>query len=502
MGIATDAHSANDGWRDITLAADETRVLDTLAARGFPAYIRLTLGANSRLVVERADCVLAIETRGPQDTSCTVYANDNSNLVLVKGVQGDMPLQLEIGTGTCVELDGPMFLASSTAPVRAVFRSSGSGCLSVVWKDSPVALPELPVSDMVAGDRLNLSRIDDVGISHTLTSLNVGTTGSPAPLQSPGHAVASPIPLRFEAPGRLTGMTWCDDLQPPPRLEGVWSDAINVESHEQVVFCGHIPHRLRAELGPVEFAANALAPGVPSAPIALAPWQLLDYRGTTVYAHQLLNGITITQNPYWHWLRYDVPTTLAKNSHQIKGLLLRPGRGHWIHTGRRETEICRQHMLNYTAEASAWDLAPEPALRLDFNGQVVPGSSSPDGRRWRFQLPPTLEPCPCRILSRSAVPKETSTLDQEDRRTLGVALQSVDVLANGERRKVDLNHPEWSGLHAPSVVRGNALRWTNGMAALPYTAHGLRGSEILEIQVGATISYWHLSKEKPTSDEP
>lgn len=252
----------------------------------------------------------------------------------------------------------------------------------------------------------------------------------------------------------------------------------------------------------MEFAANALAPGVPSAPIALAPWQLLDYRGTTVYAHQLLNGITITQNPYWHWLRYDVPTTLAKNSHQIKGLLLRPGRGHWIHTGRRETEICRQHMLNYTAEASAWDLAPEPALRLDFNGQVVPGSSSPDGRRWRFQLPPTLEPCPCRILSRSAVPKETSTLDQEDRRTLGVALQSVDVLANGERRKVDLNHPEWSGLHAPSVVRGNALRWTNGMAALPYTAHGLRGSEILEIQVGATISYWHLSKEKPTSDEP
>lgn len=501
--LAPQAGPVNDDWRDVTLAPDETRILIIENTSGFPDYIRLALAANSHLVLERANCVLEVETRGPHDAVCTIRVNDNSNVVLVKGVQGEMPLQLEIGTGSCVELDGPMFLASSSAPVRVAFRSNGSGCLSAVWSNSAFAVPEVEVSGMAAGDQLNLSCMDDVGILHMITSLDEVAAVPLAPYQSlPQTTAVPPIPVRVAASGHLAGMSWCADSPPPPRFEGVWSDTPLAESHQQVVFCGRIPHHLRAELGPVQLAANALASGVPSAPLALAPWQLLDYHGIAVYAHQMLNGKTVTQNPHWHWLRYDVPPGLVKNSHQTKGLLLRPGRGHWIRTGRRETEICRQRMLNYTAEALALELVSQPALRLDFNGQVIPGTSSLDGRRWRFQLPPTLEPCPCRILSRSAVPKETSILDQEDQRTLGVALQSVDVLANGERRRLDINHPDWRGLHALSTLRGSTLRWTNGMAALPHSAHGLRGGEILEIDVGATVHYWRLSKDKPTSDKP
>jgi len=57
-------------------------------------------------------------------------------------------------------------------------------------------------------------------------------------------------------------------------------------------------------------------------------------------------------------------------------------------------------------------------------------------------------------------------------------------------------------MHAPTIRHGQTLRWTNGMASLPYKVHGLRGGEVLELHIAETGRYWLEQFSQPEDEAP
>jgi len=471
--------------------------------------VRIMVAEGSRVVFEDVTCIVEIQGLGPEGSTATICAGQRANLALVHSIQGTMKVQLEIGAGACVDLDASIFVRPTSVPLQAVFASGGTGCLSAAWTGSARTSPTMQIGGMMEGDKLNLCYLDDVGAPHMLDSLVFDSQGNIAQSFVPPAATIAPIPLRLVDSSQIGDTRWVDDALPPCRPLGILVDpqtetgeAIPLAS-DQIFFCGRVPHSQRPDLAPVTFAANALAPGQPAHPIALAPWQHVSYQGMTVSAHQLVNGKTITQEARWQWLRYIVSTELATNSCDIAGLSLMPHTAPWPYPSGARAEMSRQHLLDYTARVSGASLVSDPALRLDINGQIIYGSrASTDRDCWRFELPASVEPGAMRLISRSAIAKETSSLDLADRRMLGVALRALIVHANGAQRTIDIFHADWSGVHAPSMRHGLALRWTNGLASLPYPAHRLQGGETLEVRVGASISYWQTDIDEPAGETP
>lgn len=476
----------------ILLGPGETDLLDAQRPTSAGQHISVELSAESRLVVENLRCTLEVSGAGTEGIRATVRVGENAEVALLGAAAGLAELRLEIGPGACLDL-APSCFADPAGPVlRVVFESEGSGCLAAAWHASHLTEARLHVAGMMAGDALNLAYVNSAGGIHAVTGLGSNAAGRLRPTFTPAISDA-PFPIAFADLSGESPMRWEEDaIAPPPRSAGllvVSGTGEQVAADDRPLFCGRVPHALRSRLSPVRIEAGALAHGEPAHPITLAPWQALKVHGTALYAHQLVNGRTVTQTDHWHWLQYAVPVALEKNPSKLAGVLLLPENAHAA--GGPSAARCRQRLLNDAARQSGAALVSEPALRLEFNGLVIHGTATSSGlQRWRFTLPSVMEPSAMRILSRSSVARETSALALNDRRILGVALESIGVLANGEHRSIDVCHPAWSGMHAPTVRHGQTLRWTNGMAALPYDVHKLRGGEILELHVAETGYYW------------
>ena len=487
--------------RKITLAPGETRTLGAAGLTDVLQHISAELSPNSTLIIKNLACVLELRGTGEEGASAAVCAGPRAEIALVRPISGLTELRFEIGAEACLDV-APALFAGTTGPVlQAVFDSNGTACLAAAWTDAAGPAPRLRISGMAVGDMLNLAYIDDAGLAHAITELAKNADGDLRPT-APMAVGTAPFPLYFAGLPACSEMRWEYGPTTAPCPSGLVSDIeMPATATETVLFCGRVPHALRASLAPVQFDPDALAPGAPSRAIALAPWQQLKVRDVVLYAQQLLNGRTVTQATIWHQLRYVVPAALARGPSRVAGLSLLPTGGP-VTVGPR-LDLLRQHSLEYTVHRTHAALVSDSALRLEFNGRVVHGSPTPtDPHRWRFTLPAILEPTPLRILSRSWVARETSILDLDDRRVLGVALQSVAVLAKGEHRNVDICHAAWSGMHAPTIRHGQTLRWTNGMASLPYKVHGLRGGEVLELHIAETGRYWLEQFSQPEDEAP
>lgn len=489
----------------ILLGPGETDLLNARHPASAGQLVSVELSADSRLVVENLRCMLEVRGAGTEGIRATVRVGENAEVALVGAIAALAELRVEIGPGACLDLAPSCFADSAGPALHVVFESEGTGCLAAAWPTSPLTESRLRVAGMMEGDTLNLAYVDSAGGLHAVTGLSSDAKGCLRPTFTPAAADA-PFPVDFADLSAESSMRWKDGAKvPPPRPAGLLVEARGSDEQaatdERPLFCGRVAHALRLRLSPVRIEADALAPGEPARAVTLAPWQALKVHGTAMYAHQLVNGRTVTQSADWHWLQYAVPAPLERNSSKLAGLLLLPENSHTA--SGPAADLCRQRLLSYAARQSGAALVSEPALRLEFNGLVVHGMATHSGpQRWRFTLPPTLEPSTLRILSRSSVARETSTLALDDRRILGVALESVAVLANGEHRRIDICHPAWSGMHASTVRHGQALRWTNGMAALPYEVHGLRGGEILELHVAETGHYWLEGAGRPAGETP
>jgi hypothetical protein len=109
--------------------------------------------------------------------------------------------------------------------------------------------------------------------------------------------------------------------------------------------------------------------------------------------------------------------------------------------------------------------------------QLVPLTTT--GGVYRFALPRGATSF--RIVSRAAAPSDVLPTPA-DRRVLGVAIADVTLSGPSGALALPIDHPALdAGWHA--IETGEAVRWTDGDAAVPFAA------DIVDIHVAATLPY-------------
>lgn len=420
-------------------------------------------------------------------------------------------LTIELAPGASVGLSERAMAAAQPDGFHVVFNSDGTGYLTATW-DASRDTPALQVSGAQPGDRMDISVIDSAG---TLCSLDraldraprAAKLGASVPHETlsrwlPGLDTATlaftdeacaylPMPIgvdqeNWQALHPLCG-AGTQENGDGPALHGDTAQAdLRVTTHTRASMTAEQWKRY----APVVFEPDALAPGVPEKRVVLAPGQGIRYGGTIVAAHALVNGRRITRDETGHCLVYISPFSLLAGDFSLAGIDLvtdRESEG----TSSSSVEQCRQRALAHAAAQDDITLVDQPALRLEFDGLVIDGVAprTPVGV-WRFTLPTTLPASELRIVSRSAVARETSPVPLADDRVLGVALAALVVLGPQGPVTVDLSHPDWMGLHNREYRRGTAIRWTNGLASIGQHVHLLRGGETIELHVAAVSRYW------------
>lgn len=500
--------------RTLNVLRDKTRIVKAPPPSGRGSHLDVTLHENSRLLVEGSCPALRLTYAGKKGGTVSVSLAENATVWIESWhpPRQATTLHIEIGPGACVGI-GEQALASNPHSTLSVkYESEGTGCLTAIRRtvtDGSL----LRIAGMVPGDRLNLPGDGGEALLQRLAAH--GLASGPTAERST-TAVESAIDMtalenpRFEyligadafsldsLPMGLAYESW-NHLEPasPPAEHGQIlgqpspTGAASEPAVQQEIFRARTPIAQWPRLAPVTFEANALGPGLPERRIELAPGQRLLYQGMAVSAHELVNGRLITQTAAAHYACYVVPQALTGKECSLAGLTLLPADSARPTPSCFDIERFRRQLLDYAAFESGMLLDNNPALRLEFNGMVIDAERSAEGTGiWRFALPDELPHAALRVVTRSAIARDTSPLPLADQRTLGIALHDLIVEDSIGRRRLDLFHPAWNGLHPRESRRGRELRWTNGLATLPREAHGLRGGETIELHVAAVGCYW------------
>src|SRR5690606_6254555 len=282
-----------------------------------------------------------------------------------------------------------------------------------------------------------------------------------------------------------------------------------------------IPAKDAIRAFPITFKRHARANGVPRRDMAVSPGHHMYFDGKLVPAMMLVNGQTVTQDfsrpvfEYFHVEldRFDI--LLAEgapaesyvdtgNRHMFQNadtvslsVDFGPAEGRPDIEGIRvlrsgpEVEVIRKRLLKRAEALTKSVRVSNPDLRIEVNGQEV--RAEPEGQSegvLRFTLPAVTKDSDIRILSRSAVVRETTAHARRDLRKVGVGLVRLTIVDDAGRRDIDLLDPQLAGLHNPQDVHGVLMRWTNGEAVIPATLHNLQGTAVLELHVLRTYTYW------------
>jgi len=291
-----------------------------------------------------------------------------------------------------------------------------------------------------------------------------------------------------------------------------------------------IPAKDAIRAFPITFKKDSVAKNVPHRDVTVSPHHLVLVDGSLIPAMVLVNGKTITQDfslqsfQYFHveldsfdiLLADGLPAesyvdmgnrSMFENADTVD---LHPDfsapndgsrpqlDGITVQRSGAAVEAVRKQLLKRAGSMTQSVRVSDPDLRVEVNGQEVRAEAA-EGQIegvMRFVLPAGTQGSDLRILSRSAVVRDTTTHARRDLRQIGVGLARVTIEDATGRRDIDLTDSQWSGLHTPQDVRGVTMRWTNGAAVIPAALHNVTDQAIVELHVLRTYSYWEEAQQR------
>jgi len=284
-----------------------------------------------------------------------------------------------------------------------------------------------------------------------------------------------------------------------------------------------IPAKDAIRAFPITFKKDSVAKNVPHHDVTVSPHHLVLIDGNLIPAMVLVNGKTITQDfslkvfQYFHVELESFDILLAEGlpaeSYVDMGnrsmfdnadtVALHPDfeapndgsrpvlEGITVQRSGPAVEAVRKKLLKRAETMTKSTRVADPDLRVEINGQEV--RAEVQGQHegvMRFVLPEGTHTGDIRILSRSAIVRDTTAHARRDLRQVGVGLASIVIEDANGRREIDVTESQLSGLHTSQDVRGVTMRWTNGAAVVPASVHQISGDAVLELNVIRTYTYW------------
>jgi len=337
-----------------------------------------------------------------------------------------------------------------------------------------------------------------------------------------GNTVSFACFLRGTLIATPDGERRVESLQPGDRVSTASGRVATVKWIGRRTFYGaHIPEQHAIRAFPVRIVAGALAPNIPTRDLYVSPGHHMYFDGKLIPAMLLVNGKTITQDfsrevfEYFHveldqfdillsegaasesyvdtgnrsmFQNVNCVTLLAdfgppEGRPNIEGIEV-------VRSGPAVAEV-RQRLLKRAEQLTRSVRVADPDLRVEIDHRVVSAESGDIGNTVvRFDLADGADVGDIRLVSRSAIVRETSKHARRDLRQIGVGLARITIEDDDGRRDIDLMDPLLQGLHASQDAHGTLMRWTDGNALIPQALHRIRGRAVLELHVLRTYSYW------------
>jgi hypothetical protein len=266
-------------------------------------------------------------------------------------------------------------------------------------------------------------------------------------------------------------------------------------------------HAMPEKVRPIRILAGAFGEGLPERDLRLSPDHALYIDGHLIEAKTLVNGVTVIEEKatrfvtYHHveLARHDIMLAegLAAESYLDSGnrmmfesdaapMMLHPD----FAAASRET-ACAPLLTDGDVVTAARARLLERAVALGFamTGAVdltalVEGSAvtpAHAGDELLFVLPGKADSV--ELVSAVGVPAETSA-QPGDRRSLGVAITGLALIAGGRRMVIALDDPAHTGFYEME----NGHRWTNGAARVALPAY--TGRAVLEVTINGQAARW------------
>jgi hypothetical protein len=290
-----------------------------------------------------------------------------------------------------------------------------------------------------------------------------------------------------------------------------------------------IPAKDAIRAFPITFKKDSVATNIPHRDVSVSPHHLVLIDGSLIPAMVLVNGQTITQDfankafQYFHveldsfdiLLADGLPAesyvdmgnrSMFENADTVD---LHPNfdapkdgsrpelEGITVQRSGAAVEAVRKKLLKRAESMTQAKRVSNPDLRVEINGQEIraeePGQIE---GVMRFILPAGTQASDLRILSRSAVVRDTTPYARRDLRQIGVGLSSIVIEDAAGRREIDITDSQLTGLHPSQDIHGVTMRWTNGTAVIPAAVHHLNGEAVLELTVLRTYTYWQQAQKR------
>lgn len=288
-----------------------------------------------------------------------------------------------------------------------------------------------------------------------------------------------------------------------------------------------IPAKDAIRAFPITFKKDSIANNVPHRDLTLSPGHHVYFDGKLIPAMMLVNGKTVTQDfsrpvfEYFHveldrfdiLLAEGVPAesyvdtgnrSMFQNADTVSlSADFGPTEGRPVVDGIEvlrsgpQVEVIRKRLFKRAEMLTQSVRVKDPDLRVEVNGKEVRAETAGQLEGvMRFVLPAGTKSHDVRILSRSAIVRDTTAHARRDLRQVGVGLVRITIEEKAGRRDIDLHDEQLVGLHKPQDVHGVAMRWTNGNAVIPASLHRIRGRAVLELHVLRTYSYWDDAQQR------
>lgn len=287
----------------------------------------------------------------------------------------------------------------------------------------------------------------------------------------------------------------------------------------RTLYKNRIPAKDAVRAFPILIKKDAIANNVPHADLIVSPGHHLEFNGALVPAMMLANGQTIVQQfdrrsfEYFHVeleqfdiiLAEGVPAesyvdmgnrSMFQNADEVAmNPDFGPSEGRPNIEGiviAREgaiVEAIRKQLLARAEQLTGAQRTTDAALCVEVSGRVI--QATPEFVKegvYRFELPENAGDV--RIVSRSSLVRDVSSMARRDIRRVGVGLSAIAFTDSNGRHDIDLMDSRISGMNQPQDVKGTAMRWTTGSAVVPAGVIQPSGKATLELTVLRTYTYW------------